>query len=148
MAKKKVSKRKSKSVPQIQSFEESLAELEKIVSQLESGKLGLSDALSQYEAGDGYLKACHGQLAQAERRIELLCGVDAVQRWGHINRNNGQPQSTTYRWAASRCCRRKIRRRGRRWATLLESKGWTVFQRPRLPHCLSSPSACFPHGID
>ena len=77
MAKKKVYKRKSKSVPQIQSFEESLAELEKIVSQLESGKLGLSDALSQYEAGVGYLKACHGQLEQAERRIELLSGVDA-----------------------------------------------------------------------
>ena len=77
MTKKKVSKRKSKSGPQIQDFEESLAELEKIVSQLESGKLGLSEALSQYEAGVGHLKACHGQLEQAERRIELLSGVDA-----------------------------------------------------------------------
>jgi exodeoxyribonuclease VII small subunit len=76
VAKKKVSKQKSRSDPQIQGFEESLAELEKIVSQLESGKLGLSEALTQYEAGVGYLKACHGQLEQAERRIELLSGVD------------------------------------------------------------------------
>jgi exodeoxyribonuclease VII small subunit len=77
VTKKKVPKQKSKSGPQIQGFEESLAELEKIVSQLESGKLGLSEALAQYEAGIGYLKACHGQLQQAERRIELLSGVDA-----------------------------------------------------------------------
>jgi exodeoxyribonuclease VII small subunit len=58
-------------------FEDSLAELEMIVAELESGKLGLSDALSRYEHGVKHLKACQQLLQRAERRIELLSGVDA-----------------------------------------------------------------------
>src|SRR5262245_20268542 len=57
-------------------FEESLAELEKIVAELESGKLGLSDALARYEQGVKHLKGCQQLLESAERRIELLSGVD------------------------------------------------------------------------
>jgi exodeoxyribonuclease VII small subunit len=59
------------------SFEQSLDELEKIVADLESGKLGLSDALSRYEEGVRHLKACQQLLERAERKIELLSGVDA-----------------------------------------------------------------------
>ncbi len=59
------------------SFEESLAELEKIVAELESGKLGLSDALARYEQGVKHLKGCQQLLEMAERKIELLSGVDA-----------------------------------------------------------------------
>jgi exodeoxyribonuclease VII small subunit len=59
------------------SFEESLAELEKIVAELESGKLGLSDALARYEEGVKHLKGCQQLLESAERKIELLSGVDA-----------------------------------------------------------------------
>src|SRR5262245_8246766 len=58
-------------------FEDSLAELETIVAELESGKLGLSDALARYEQGVRHLKACQQLLQRAERRIELLSGVDA-----------------------------------------------------------------------
>src|SRR5262245_61123309 len=58
-------------------FEDSLAELESIVAELESGKLGLSDALGRYEQGVRHLKACQQLLQRAERRIELLSGVDA-----------------------------------------------------------------------
>jgi exodeoxyribonuclease VII small subunit len=59
------------------SFEESLVELEKIVGELESGKLGLSDALARYEEGVKHLKGCQQLLEAAERKIELLSGVDA-----------------------------------------------------------------------
>ena len=59
------------------SFEESLESLERIVSDLESGKLGLSDALACYEEGVKHLKACQQLLETAERKIELLSGVDA-----------------------------------------------------------------------
>ncbi len=59
------------------SFEESLEELEKIVAELESGKLGLSDALARYEEGVKHLKGCQRLLETAERKIELLSGVDA-----------------------------------------------------------------------
>jgi exodeoxyribonuclease VII small subunit len=58
-------------------FEESLEHLEKIVAELESGKLGLSDALSRYEDGVKHLKGCQRLLELAERKIELLSGVDA-----------------------------------------------------------------------
>jgi exodeoxyribonuclease VII small subunit len=59
------------------SFEDSLEELEKIVAELESGKLGLSDALERYEQGVKHLKSCQQLLERAERKIELLSGVDA-----------------------------------------------------------------------
>ena len=61
----------------VASFEESLGELEKIVAELESGKLGLADALARYEEGVKHLKACQQLLETAERKIELLSGVDA-----------------------------------------------------------------------
>src|SRR5437868_15525205 len=59
------------------SFEDSLRELEKIVAELESGKLGLSEALARYEEGVKHLKGCQQLLEMAERKIELLSGVDA-----------------------------------------------------------------------
>lgn len=75
MAKK--SAKKPKPAEAAEPFEESLAELEAIVADLEGGELGLSDALSRYEEGVRRLKHCHSQLQAAERRIELLSGVDA-----------------------------------------------------------------------
>jgi exodeoxyribonuclease VII small subunit len=59
------------------SFEESLEELEKIVADLESGKLGLSEALERYEQGVKHLRSCQTLLERAERKIELLSGIDA-----------------------------------------------------------------------
>jgi exodeoxyribonuclease VII small subunit len=56
-------------------FEQSLAELETIVHQLEDGELGLADALARYEEGVKHLKRCYEQLRDAERKIELLTGV-------------------------------------------------------------------------
>jgi exodeoxyribonuclease VII small subunit len=72
-----VSKKKPIADPNSPSFEDSLGELEAIVAELESGKLGLSDALARYEQGVRHLKSCHGLLERAERRIEILSGVDA-----------------------------------------------------------------------
>jgi len=71
---------KKKSTPRdecVASFEESLEALEKIVAELESGKLGLSDALARYEQGVKHLRGCQELLERAERKIELLSGVDA-----------------------------------------------------------------------
>jgi exodeoxyribonuclease VII small subunit len=73
MSKKKLSPRDECA----SSFEDSLAELEKIVAELESGKLGLSDARARYEEGVKHLKGCQQLLEMAERKIELLSGVDA-----------------------------------------------------------------------
>ena len=59
------------------SFEEALGQLEGIVRQLEEGELGLDEALARYEDGVKLLRRCHQLLDQAQRRIELLGGVDA-----------------------------------------------------------------------
>lgn len=76
MAKKKV--RRTSSEAEKVDFEQSLGQLEAIVTQLERGDLGLSEALSRYEEGIGHLKQCHAELARVSRRIEILSGVDAA----------------------------------------------------------------------
>ncbi|HEX7447742.1 MAG TPA: exodeoxyribonuclease VII small subunit [Pirellulales bacterium] len=60
------------------SFEQALAQLEAIVHELEEGEIGLAEALDRYEQGIKLLKQCYGLLERAERRIELLSGVDAA----------------------------------------------------------------------
>ncbi|MEQ8849791.1 exodeoxyribonuclease VII small subunit [Botrimarina sp.] len=76
MAKKKATP-PSTEAPADEPFEESLAKLEEIVESLEGGELGLADALARYEEGVRRLRRCHEQLEAAERRIELLSGIDA-----------------------------------------------------------------------
>ena len=58
------------------SFEEALAELERVVRDLEDGELGLDEALARYEQGIALLRQCQGQLTHAEQRILLLTGED------------------------------------------------------------------------
>lgn len=54
------------------SFEEALAELERIVHRLESGDLPLEDSLAQYELGITRLRACYALLERAEARIRQI----------------------------------------------------------------------------
>jgi len=53
-------------------FEEALAELESIVSAIEQGKIGLEQAISQYEKGMKLIHRCRSVLADAEARIQQL----------------------------------------------------------------------------
>lgn len=57
-------------------FEQALAELDRIVRELEDGGTGLEESLARYEEGVGLLKSCYAQLRQAEQRIQLLAGID------------------------------------------------------------------------
>jgi len=57
-------------------FEQALADLERIVHDLEDGKISLEDSLARYEQGVALLKQCYGQLRQAEQRIQELLGCD------------------------------------------------------------------------
>jgi exodeoxyribonuclease VII small subunit len=54
------------------SFEESLEELETIVSELESGAKPLDESLLLYEKGIAALRKCHAVLDVAEKRIRVL----------------------------------------------------------------------------
>jgi exodeoxyribonuclease VII small subunit len=64
------------STPENPTFEQSLAELDRIVKELEDGQIGLEDSLACYEKGVGLIKQCYAQLRQAEQRILLLTGTD------------------------------------------------------------------------
>ncbi len=78
MGKKKIAKRKApKEADDGLTFEQALGELEKIVTDLETGNLGLAESLERYEQGVSHLKRCQTELDRAERRIDLLCGMDA-----------------------------------------------------------------------
>ena len=56
----------------IKDFESAIAELEKIVKQLEEGDLPLEKSLALFERGVTLSRYCHDQLGAAQRRIEVL----------------------------------------------------------------------------
>jgi exodeoxyribonuclease VII small subunit len=53
-------------------FEDALAELETILSEIEGGEIGLEESLVKYERGTFLIQHCRGVLATAEKQIELL----------------------------------------------------------------------------
>ncbi len=54
------------------SFEAALAELEKIVADMESGKLGLEQTLAAHKKGLELAQYCHSLLAQAQQQVKVL----------------------------------------------------------------------------
>jgi exodeoxyribonuclease VII small subunit len=62
----------NKNKGQEQSFESSLASLERIVANLESGELSLERALELFEEGVALARRCQNQLGDAERKVEML----------------------------------------------------------------------------
>jgi exodeoxyribonuclease VII small subunit len=53
-------------------FEESVAQLEQIVTAIESGQIGLEESLAKYEHGMQLVQRCRAILDKAEKRIEQL----------------------------------------------------------------------------
>jgi exodeoxyribonuclease VII small subunit len=53
-------------------FESAMDRLEKIVEQMESGKLPLEDLIVRYEEGMKLVKTCQERLANAEQKIEII----------------------------------------------------------------------------
>ena len=54
------------------SFEEALAELEKIVRSLESGEADLKSSIDSYERGIELKKLCETKLKEAQAKIEKI----------------------------------------------------------------------------
>lgn len=65
-------KKRGREAPPEPSFEQALADLEKIVQRLESGELPLEESLRLYEDGVRLTRACSARLDAAEGRIEIL----------------------------------------------------------------------------
>ena len=54
------------------SFESAMERLEKIVEEMESGKMLLEDLLVRYEEGMKLVKVCQDRLAHAEQKIQII----------------------------------------------------------------------------
>jgi len=54
------------------SFEDALAELERIVRGLEGGQQKLEEAITAYERGAVLRRYCEAKLAQAESRVQAI----------------------------------------------------------------------------
>ena len=60
--------------PALKTFESALEELEKLVADLEGGKLPLADSLAAYKRGAELLKYAQGELALVEQQVKVLEG--------------------------------------------------------------------------
>jgi exodeoxyribonuclease VII small subunit len=54
------------------SFEDALAELDRIVRGLEGGQQKLEDAITAYERGAKLRQHCEAKLAEAEQRVQVI----------------------------------------------------------------------------
>ena len=65
-------------------FENTLAQLESIVEELESGSLDLNKMMKLFEEGMRLTKLCRGQLKEVEDRISTLMksGDDFIEKSG------------------------------------------------------------------
>ena len=66
------------------SFEQSLADLESLVSTMETGKLSLDESLGAFEEGVKLTRQCQNMLDEAEQKVHIL------------TEKNGELISTTF----------------------------------------------------
>ncbi len=61
------------------SFEDALGELEKIVGELEKGKVKLNDAIGAYERGAALKRHCEAKLSEAKAKVDkILLGPEGA----------------------------------------------------------------------
>jgi exodeoxyribonuclease VII small subunit len=58
--------------PNSRKFEDELAALEGIVSQIDSGELSLEESISAFERGVALVRSLNQKLDEVERRVEVL----------------------------------------------------------------------------
>ncbi len=63
----------------LDSFEHSLAELEKIVDAMEQGDIPLEKALESFEKGIILARACQKTLSEAEQKVRILVEQNGKQ---------------------------------------------------------------------
>ena len=60
-------------------FEDALAELEKIVANMESGQLPLEESLAAYKRGTELLKFCQQKIQDAEQQVRILTEANQLE---------------------------------------------------------------------
>jgi len=71
-----------------QGFESAMAELEKIVADMEGGKLSLEDSLAAYKRGAELLSLCRTRLQDAQQQVRVL--EDGVLKDFSVASGSGQ----------------------------------------------------------
>lgn len=62
-----------------QNFETSIAELEAIVDQMESGQLPLEQSLNAYKRGTELLQVCQKSLIEIEQHVRILTEANKLE---------------------------------------------------------------------
>ena len=75
----------SKKQPDKPDFEKALAELEELVSSLESGDLSIDQSLTHFKRGVELTRHCQSILDEAQQTVEVLSQDDPIQQ-----ENSGQ----------------------------------------------------------
>jgi exodeoxyribonuclease VII small subunit len=60
-------------------FEDSLRELEQLVSQLEQGDISLEESLKSFERGVTLTRICQKALQEAEQKVQILIEKNGAQ---------------------------------------------------------------------
>lgn len=60
-------------------FEDSLAELEQLVNQLEQGDISLEESLKAFERGVTLTRTCQQALQEAEQKVQILLEKNGTQ---------------------------------------------------------------------
>ncbi|WP_262966355.1 exodeoxyribonuclease VII small subunit [Methylobacter psychrophilus] len=60
-------------------FEDSLAELEQLVTQLEQGEVSLEQSLKSFERGVALTRTCQKALQEAEQKVQILIEKNGTQ---------------------------------------------------------------------
>ena len=66
------------------SFETAMERLEKIVEEMESGKMLLEDLLVRYEEGMKLVKVCQDRLTHAEQKIQIITRDHVCEQVGEL----------------------------------------------------------------
>ncbi len=69
-----------------QNFEASIAELEAIVGEMESGQLPLEQSLNAYKRGTELLQVCQKSLVEVEQQVRILTEANKLEAF-KINDN-------------------------------------------------------------
>ena len=72
MTKEKTDKKADK-----KTFEQALAELERIVAQIEQGEVSLEESINKYAEGTKLIEQCRKILSAAEKKIQMLTATDS-----------------------------------------------------------------------
>lgn len=62
------------------SFEDSLAKLEQITEELESGELSLEESLKKFDEGVKLAEFCNRKLDEAQQKVNILLKKDGTSR--------------------------------------------------------------------